>query len=53
MVKITTNGHTITMCFNASQAKKTIQLKDRSKVIRDDNNSIGEDHFTFYHSNGF
>jgi putative SOS response-associated peptidase YedK len=41
------------MCFHASQTKKTTQLEDRFKVIRDDSNAIGEDDFTFYHSNGF
>ena len=41
------------MCFHASQTKKTTQLEDKFKVIRDDSNSIGEDDITFYHSNGF
>lgn len=42
------------MCFHASQTKKTSQLEDRFKVKRDDeNHTIGEDDFTFYHSNGF
>ena len=41
------------MCFHACQTKKTTQLEDRFKVIRDDSNAIGEDDFTFYHNNGF